>query len=373
MISNRKRATGVSDKQRSRVRISKLAAMTACVFAVGGALGGCGSSSSPKASAPTSTSSAASSTSTSAAPVTVNYLTDFVASGFYVPIFYAKQLGYYQREGISLNVTYGTGSETTAEAVSAGKFLIGDAGAATVPVVDEKGGNVVSVGAYIGKPTYGFWVPKASNVTSIAQLKGKSVLVSPGDFGSLMLPGILAAAGLAPNAVTKVSVAGSDKLSAYAQGTGFAYEGSLPYSSPAIQGSRPSRALPFSTVGFPGPDTVFLVKRGTDPSIVKRFLTATYMGVAASLKNPTAALASFMATNPPIKEAVANGQFRAFFFQYFCGAGMQGEPNGYQVPSDWSKLVNLLVKYEHLSASSALSFYTNADLPSTASVSPICP
>lgn len=333
----------------------------AVVVVIGCLAAACGSSSS---------STAASTSHRSLTPV--SYITDFVASGFYVPILYAQKLGYFKDQGISLSITYGTGSVTTGEQVSEGKFDIGDAGAATVPAVDAKGGDIESVGTFIGKPTYGFWVPKNSGITKISQLSGKSVLVSPGDFGSLMLPGVLAAAGLNVSDVTKVSVPGSDKLAAYAGGQGFAYEGSLPYSAPAILKARPSTPIPFASVGFPGPDTVFIARPGENPKLIKEFLTAVFEGINASLKHPSAAVAAFMATSPPVTESVASGQFHQFFFDYLCGSGQAGHPDGYQVPSSWSKLTSLLKKYEGIPVKAATSYYTNKDLPSASTVPLFC-
>jgi NitT/TauT family transport system substrate-binding protein len=343
-------------------RLGALAVAIAAIAAV--ALAGCSSSA---ASKPSDTASAP------ATMTTVNFLTDFVTNGVQSPLYYGVQQGYYKAEGIDLNITAGTGSGNAITAVTAGQADIGDALSANLVQAAAKGTQLTSVGWFRANSAFAFFCDKKLNITSVAKMKGHSVLIPPGTAQASMLPGVLAAAGLKQSDVTVDAVAASTVGATYASGQADCITQTLG-DAPTFQTSRPSTVISWSTAGFAVPGFSFFVTPSylsAHRNVIAGFLRATYKSIAASLKNPPAAVTAFLKANPTVEPGLAKAQFKASQVVYCTTAEAKaGSDIGAMNAKEWSSLVSVLQQYAGLSSSVTPStLYTDQFFKLSTSVS----
>lgn len=283
-----------------------------------------------------------------AAPVVVTFETDYLPNGKYVPFVYGKSLGYFKQEGINLVIKYGRGSATTADAVAQGKVDVGMVDSGVTAIAIDRGEPLVSVGLYTGRNTFAFWVPSSSSIKSIAELKGKRLIVSPGSPQSVVAPAVLRLAGLKKGDVTFVTVSAALADSTYAHNKASEAIGEAVNFAPIFQKIRPSRALPWSDVGYKMPGFSFVVSKSelaAHPDVVARFLKATYRSIVASLKDPDAAARAYGKSQPTLSMALITPEWK-LLKHYFCSEGqIDGHVKlGEQVQADWDAGLAILEK-----------------------------
>ncbi|MGH9101064.1 MAG: ABC transporter substrate-binding protein [Acidimicrobiales bacterium] len=319
-------------------------------------------SSSSGSSSPTAKSSSQSAAPTAAA-TTVIFETDYLPNGKYVPFVYGQSLGYFKQEGINLQIKYGRGSALTAEAVAAGKADVGLVDSGVTALAVGKGEPITSAGLYLGKNDFAFFVSDSSSIKRISDLRGKQIVDSPGTPESIVAPAVLKLAGLGTDAVKFVSISAALADSSYAHGEGDAIGESVNF-APVFQSTRPSRALPWASVGYRLPGFSFVVSKAelsANADLLARFLTATYKSIAAAADDPGAAVDAYAESQPTLSKALIGSEWTVLI-PYLCsGAAVSAKaPLGYQEASDWSAGVSILQQAAGLPKSvTPDSVYTN--------------
>ena len=298
-----------------------------------------------------------------AAQTKVRFQVDFVPQGLYSGFFYAMAKGYYAAEKLDVEMVDGRGSGLTVEAVASGNVDIGEANSGVAALAIGQGRDIVSVGMFLGKSTFGFFVPQNSSTNSIKSLAGKSLVMTPGTPEAFMLPAVFKLAGVDfDKEVQKIAVEAPQKLTTYARGVGDSMVTSLPYGDPIIQPLRASRTLPWTDVGFVLPDYSFLVKRSTlqaQPQMIAAFLRASYRGMNDATANVDEAVGIIVKARPLLKPDVTKQQWLNFI-KFFCSDSMDGKPLGWHSPDDWSRGLKVLQEYAALKGpTDADRFYTN--------------
>jgi NitT/TauT family transport system substrate-binding protein len=291
-----------------------------------------------------------------------------------VPYVYAKEKGYYAAEGLDVTINYGKGSLFTVQDVANNGVDIGQASTGVLALSISKGAALVAVGAYTARSDIGFLVPVNSSIHSIHDLAGKKVITEPGGPEDVLLPAVLKLAGLSPDSVQKIVVSAEIADSTYSSGTGDAISESLPFGAPLINPKRPSRALPWSDVGFNLPGySIFTTKteEASHPDLVAKFLRATYRGVIDAMKNSKEAVDLFATANPTLQRTEISQQWFQWT-QFFCSKVMitNADVVGYNDSTDWQGGLDLLKQYQGLTGSTSPADYTTNDMfkaPNTAS------
>lgn len=293
----------------------------------------------------------------------VRFQVDFVPQGLYSGFFYAMAKGYYAAEKLDVEMVDGRGSGLTVEAVASGNVDIGEANSGVAALAIGQGRDIVSVGMFLGKSTFGFFVPQNSSTNAIKDIAGKSLVMTPGTPEAFMLPAVFKLAGVNfDKDVQKIAVEAPQKLTTYARGVGDSMVTSIPYGDPIIQPLRASRTLPWTDVGFVLPDYSFLVKRSTlqaQPQMIAAFLRATYRGMNDATANVDEAVGIIVKARPLLKPDVTKQQWLNFI-KFFCSDSMDGKPLGWHSPDDWKRGLSVLQEYAQLKGSTDPDrFYTN--------------
>ncbi len=144
----------------------------------------------------------------------LDFILNWVPGGDHAPYYYAKQQGWYEKEGIELNLEPGKGSAIATQKVGAGANPIGLADMAGVLVAKSKGADTVAVyNVYANSPQGMYWL-KSSGITGVKDFPGRKIGNPAADGARVMWPALAKANGVDPKSVTWVNIDANGKLAA---------------------------------------------------------------------------------------------------------------------------------------------------------------
>ncbi|HTQ77705.1 MAG TPA: ABC transporter substrate-binding protein [Burkholderiales bacterium] len=149
-----------------------------------------------------------------AAAEKLDFILNWVPGGDHAPYYYAKKMGWYEKEGIDLNLEPGKGSALAVQRVGAGANPIGLADMGNVLIGKGKGADLVAVfNVYANSPQGLYWL-KSSGIKGIKDFCGKKIGNPAADGARPMWPALAKANGIDPKCVTWVNIDANAKLAA---------------------------------------------------------------------------------------------------------------------------------------------------------------
>jgi len=144
----------------------------------------------------------------------LDFILNWVPGGDHAPYYYAKKLGWYEKEGIDLNLEPGKGSALATQKVGTGGNPIGLADMAGVLVAKSKGADVVAVfNVYANSPQGMYWL-KSSGIKGVKDFPGRKIGNPAADGARTMWPALARANSIDPKSVTWVNIDANSKLAA---------------------------------------------------------------------------------------------------------------------------------------------------------------
>ncbi|MGB3413726.1 MAG: ABC transporter substrate-binding protein [Microbacteriaceae bacterium] len=206
------------------------------------------------------------------------------------------QMGYYEEEGIKLNLVNADGSGTALQAVAAGSADISTPDAGTILASVEKGLPVAAIGGLVQNWPWRIAVPKDSPIKSGADLKGKKIGVislasGSAPYARAFVDGnglnpetdvTLLPVGIGAQAAGALSSGEVDALALFTTEYVAIEQGGISYDyldNPASM--KGLRSLTFITSKD---------KLAKDKDVFERFLRASYKALVFSYTNPKAAV-----------------------------------------------------------------------------------
>src|SRR3989440_10924914 len=126
----------------------------------------------------------------------IDFILNWVPGGDHAPYYYAKKLGWYQKEGIDLNLEPGKGSALATQKVGAGANPVGLADMGGALVAKSKGADTVAVfNVYANSPQGMYWL-KSSGIKGIKDFPGKKIGNPAADGARTMWPALAKANGI---------------------------------------------------------------------------------------------------------------------------------------------------------------------------------
>jgi NitT/TauT family transport system substrate-binding protein len=149
-----------------------------------------------------------------AAAQKIDFILNWVPGGDHAPYYYAKKLGWYEKEGIDLNLEPGKGSMLAVQRVGAAQNPVGLADMGNVLIGRGKGADSVGVfNVYANSPQGLYWL-KSSGIKGIKDFPGKKIGNPAADGARPMWPALAKANGIDPKSITWVNVDANAKLAA---------------------------------------------------------------------------------------------------------------------------------------------------------------
>lgn len=294
---------------------------------------------------------------------TVSIRLNWIPGGHHVPFFYGVAQGFYEEEGITFDILEGRGSQLAIEDVAAGNVDFAMAGAPPALIGISQGRELISVATPLAVGSYGFFADEDSDIQSIEDLEGRSILITPGSPETPLLPAVFALAGVSEAAVQYINVEAAAKLSAYVNGEGDAMATTIPFYNSQVQPIRPSQTFLFNDVGFVMPDYSFLVHLDTleeRPDMIEAWLRATMRSWAAAMDDPEGATQAMADARSGEVDYDLELQAWQDHFDHICSEGMSGMQLGRHAEEEWQAAMETLQEYSGLEGELDLDrFITN--------------
>jgi NitT/TauT family transport system substrate-binding protein len=281
-----------------------------------------------------------------------------------------RERGFYEAEGIDLDIQEGRGSGPTIQAIAAKTVPFGYADVGTMIKVASKGAPVKAVGVALQKSPMAVMGLSEKNIRKPEDIKGKTVAVTPGDAMSQIWPLFLKKTGLKESDFKTVAGDAQTKLNAVINGQADLLLGYLMDQNIKVQDAtkKPVTVIPFADYG------VNMIVSGVithndivkdNPDLVRRFMRASTRAFEEAEKNPDAAVDAMLKANAKagVRESLIVG-LKLTTPLYRTPETAKQRP--FRVsPKVMTESFNMLVDFGGLdkSAGKVEDFYTNDFLP----------
>jgi len=278
-----------------------------------------------------------------------------------------KDLGFYEEEGIDLEIMEGNGSVTTAQLVGnkSDDFGLADA-TALIPIM-AKGLPIKSVAMITPTSALAVVARADRGIRSMKDLEGKKLAVTAGDSLTQIFPAVIAVNNLDASKIELIYVDASAKIPTVLEGKTDALLGSAGDQGAVMEDQGLAVVdLKFADYGVNILNLGIFVHEDMikeNPDLIRRFLRATKKSHEALDANYDRALQLLVETKKELKFEVAKKQGDAYYNR-MESTNCKGADILYNCPGDWEMTVDIMRKYRDLEGEIfAKDFYTNDFLP----------
>lgn len=243
----------------------------------------------------------------SSAPVHIAAQLDWIPSAEYYGFFYARDKGYYSKNGLAVDFSYGTGAPQVAAQVAAGTVPIGTTTSDNIARQIARGSKIEAAAVLLGYNPNAIAFRPGLKVSTIASLRGKTIGVNEQSVAYQQFVHIATASGLGSD-FTKypIGYGGVDEL------LSGRVDGFLGYSTNQILLARQRNPavgeMTFDQLGLHSYGLVLIAGDGIDKvpgglDAYKRFLAATIKGYEEGGKDVDGAVAALRHAEPTLDAA----------------------------------------------------------------------
>ena len=239
---------------------------------------------------------------------TITLKLNWVPGGDHCFYYVAKELGYYDQNGLDVKIERGQGSGDTVKRVDLGTVDIGLADTGTLAVARANGAKVKVLAMIYSSSPNSIKTTEESGITSPKDLEGHTVGVPSGDAQRVLWPAFALANGIDMEKVRLINVRPGSKTSALISNSVDAVfdwrVGNYGYWK---AGLTPDKLviIPWADFGINPYGNALMASEKTieeNPDMIRRFLDATMKAWNWSLSNPDEAISILTKNVPAVKE-----------------------------------------------------------------------
>ena len=232
----------------------------------------------------------------------VTLLLNWYVYSEHAPFFMGKEKGYYEAEGIDLDIQEGRGSAVSIQAVAANSATFGYVDVPTMIRAATKGAPVKAVGVALQLSPMSVMGLAEKNIKTPKDIIGKTVAMTPGDSMSQIWPLFLKKTGLQEGQYKVVSGDGQTKLNAVINGQADLLLGYVMDQNIKIQDAtkKPVTVIRFADYGITMVSSGLIAHKDTlanKADLVRRFMRATTRAFEETVKNPEVAIDAMLKAN----------------------------------------------------------------------------
>lgn len=196
-----------------------------------------------------------------------------------------KDQGWLEAQGVTVNWVQSAGSNKANEALRAGAIDVGSTAGSAALLARSNGSPIQTIAIYSQPEWSALVVPQGSDITGVAQLRGKSIAATKGTDPYFFLLQSLEANGLTPDDVTVQNLQHADGWAALQNGSVDAWAGLDPIMAGAEETGATLiyRNVDFNSFGFLNAREDFLAK---DPELAQLVVDAYAAAAAWAAENP---------------------------------------------------------------------------------------
>jgi len=248
---------------------------------------------------------------------------DFIPGPVHAGIYLAKEKGYYEDQGINLEIIEPTSTADTLKLIDAGKADFGIADGIDLADQISSGRGAKGIMALTQKPSGGLITLTKDGYKSPADLDGKTVGVTGVPSDDAILDTVMKGGGGNPDSVNKVTI-GFNGVQNLENGKVNGFTGFYPADGVQVEyDGYPVTSFKFDENGgprYPGLVAFTTTKRiSSDSALMKAFVDATVKGYDDTLKDPNQSLQDLLAQNKSLKEGITKAQLEAYMPMFKAG------------------------------------------------------
>jgi len=301
----------------------------------------------------------------------VTLLLNWYTYSEHAPFYLGKERGYFDQEGIDLDIQEGRGSGVTVQAVAANTATFGYVDVPTMIKAAAKGAPVKSVGVALQLSPMSVMGFAEKNIRTPKDIVGKTVAVTPGDSMSQVWPLFLKKTNLKDSEFKTVAGDAQTKLNAVMNNQADLLLGYVMDQAIKLQDATQKQVYPirFADYGVNMVSSGIIAQKDflkQKPDIAKRFMRAATRSLEEAAKSPEAAVDAMLKAQPKsgVKDTAQVGMKQT-------AALYKGPDNPNDRPfrvgaKNMDETMTLLVDYGGLdkaTAGKATDYYTNEYLP----------
>ena len=247
------------------------------------------------------------------APERITFGLDWLVFGRHAGFFTALDKGYYAEEGLTVEITRGFGSTDAIKRAADGsqQFVFGDTAYLFVARANE-GAQVRSIGSVYNRTPHLLWYFSDQGISFPKDLEGRTLSAPAGDAIRAMFPAFARAAGIDNSTVNWQTIEPAAKYPMMLDGQA-AISTEFITAMPVLQREalRAGKTLQTMRFGNNGADLYGNSLIAADsylqekPDVARRFLNATYRGLAYAFENQAEAAQILKKHNPEADEGLA--------------------------------------------------------------------
>lgn len=297
--------------------------------------------------------------------IPIDFRLNWTLYGEHAPFFVGVDKGFYEEEGLDVNVLEGSGSSTTVKLIGNGTNIIGYADSGTMMQGVTRGVPVKAVAVLLQTSPMSFIYKADKPIKTMEDLKGKSIAVTAGDASMAQLNALLTKHGMTTDDINLVVVANpAGKETAILEDQADTFMGYY-IDQPMRMEKNTGVDLDWTTTqeigGVTTVSSAIIVSHRTmdeKPELVRKFVRATQRAVQYTLDNPEEAAKIFA------KHAADFGFDEELSLAEIKGAQellwtehSKGHPIGWSAIEDWQASQDLLQEYAELKPEEDLNVY----------------
>jgi NitT/TauT family transport system substrate-binding protein len=221
----------------------------------------------------------------------------------HAPFYLGKEKGFFDAEGIDLDIQEGRGSAVTVQAVAAGSATFGYVDVPTMIKAAAKGAPVKSIGVALQTSAMSVMGFSDKNIKVPKDIVGKTVAITPGDSMVQIWPLFLKKTGLQETQFKTVAGDAQTKLNAVINGQADLLLGYVMDQNIKLQDATHKAVTPirFADYGVNMISSGIIANKDTldgKADMVKRFMRAATRSLEEAEKDPEAAVAATLKAQP---------------------------------------------------------------------------
>jgi NitT/TauT family transport system substrate-binding protein len=233
----------------------------------------------------------------------VTLMLNWYVTGLHAPLFVGRERGYFEKEGIDLEIQEGRGSGPTVQAVAARNVTFGFADVGTMMKLTAKGAPIKAVGVALQRSPFAVISLAERKIVQPADIKGKVVAMTAGDSPSQAWPLFLKKTGLRSSDFKTVTGDAQTKLNAVINGQADMLLGFATDQGNQIEFAtkKPVSTMLFADHGVNSAGSAIVAHTDTikdNADLVRRFMRAATLAFEEAEKSPQAAVDAVLKSVP---------------------------------------------------------------------------
>ena len=276
---------------------------------------------------------------------------DWLAGAYHAPLFVAKERGFFEAQGLDVELGNGQGSISTLQVIGGGNGDIGLANLSALAMASSRGVPVIAIAGVMQRAPEAVISLESSGIRTPKDLEGKRWGAVAGDEAQRLFTAFAAVNGVDTSKIRKINLNHSAAITSLLNGdVDFVCAWALQDGLKIAQVKPIGQPMLFADSGLNTLGTSIFVTRATlerRGDMLRRFMIAVRQGAEAVAQDPNAGVEAIMRARPESMREVLTAEIAAVP-QYLHTKNSEGKPFGWLAEADILEMLTVMRTYYDL-------------------------